>query len=462
VGEQAASTPGHRASVRLGAIARLGSGWSSLPLGERLFVGSVAALAAYFALRGPVLSGDAGSYLQHTNFRPPAYPLYLDLLHLVFRGAWLHAAVAGQLLLGGWASLVLGRRIGRLFSVAGWPVLLAQVALFSSLAKLGVTITADGLSYAAFLLFAGAIADCLEGPTPRTLMRATALAALLILLRSQFLFILPGGLLALAVVAVARWRLAAPIAGCVLGLLLAIQLIPRTYNWAYQGVFRTTSATGLQLLTVVLYVAEPRDREALPTPEDRQYFDAVLARLRAGGMLATDRAPGIPTWHHLNRHYNEICFDGIVREYARERLGVSLDATVSGATTAIPPKEWSQMDATLTRISFRLLRRSWPRYLAHVGGSVYEIYKTYLLILGALLATGLIEWRRSGAPARFLVALVLLWGSNLLLVAMVEVPMGRYTFYVDAVVAATVALLVAAKLATRVAPAPPVRPAASP
>jgi hypothetical protein len=63
--------------------------------------------------------------------------------------------------------------------------------------------------------------------------------------------------------------------------------------------------------------------------------------------------------------------------------------------------------------------------------------------MAALAFVALAGVRRRRPTAPFVLLLVALWTANVTLVTLVEVPMGRYTFYLDTVIAAVLVLAVA-------------------
>lgn len=423
-------------------VRRVHEWWLRASLGERGVAAAMLLFAASAAIVGPILTADTTSYLAHTNVRPPAYPLFLDAVRLVFRGHALRAAVFAQLLFSGISCVRFGRRLGSFIGAGGWLVAIVQAVLFSVMLKFGRTISTEALSYGAFLVFLDKSVDCFQSRSIRNLLVGAAFLALLIFLRGQFLFILPVVLCSLLMTAMVEPREAWRLLLVAMALLVVLAAVPRIYGLACSGSPRSTSATGVQLLTVVLYVAVPADGEALADRDERRYFDALIARASAGSMLSVQRKAGMPVIHHFSQYYNDLCFGLIVPEYAKEFLGLSLAPTVAATTGRMSSDAWANMDAFQLKMAVHLLRRAARRYAVHVVGTILELYKTYVIVVLGMMLAGLLD--RARPIGKLMVGIGLLWIANVVLVTMVEIPMGRYTFYVDTVIGATVLMLLCA------------------
>jgi hypothetical protein len=409
--------------------------------GQLALLAAHAAAVLVLAARAPSMVHDSSTYLEHSPFREMLVPLVYGGLRLLFHGAALRAAVALQTIGGALASAVLARAFCDAFSVESrwrWPV---GWLLFFPQLLYAPTLSSESISYTLFAMAAAAALRCVGGHGgARAPIAACAWASAALCARQQFVVLLPFAVAGIAAVLAARRtplpRRLAVAAACI-AVLLAGRVAQRAYNHARTGAWAGMKTTGFQWLTVVVFNATRADVAALPTDEERAYAGAVLDRLEAEHLLASQLREGIPRTHAFNAAYNEICWHVL--------LGVYRDRYLPGTTREqllaadVPPTAWNQFDAFTRRLAAHLLRHGWKRYLAHVAGSVWELFKFYAVAVGAMLLAGLASARR--APrARVLVFVAALWWANVLAVALVEYPMTRYTFYGDALVVAALAL----------------------
>lgn len=404
------------------------------------------------ARKGHLVIVDSHSYLDHHILRTPGYPLYLDLMRHIGGAHALKLAHVVQVLCGVLAAAALARtlRLRVLPPARRHP--LAEAALFTLLVvplfRCGETLATEALSYAAFLLLLDQIARSFSftgsftgtgrgiGPGIGPILGAAGAFFVLLLLRPQFLFLVPPGLLYigwwLLRGRVGQGLLAALAIAAAIGLAGAAQVV---YNGAVHGTFTRIPATGIQVLTIQLYIAPPVDISRAPGTEINQAApagdaaDRFLATLRervtAARISIHHRQPDHPAGAHFSQVYNAICYGTILATY---------EAMVG--KRALAPADWLALDALSLRASLRLAR-------AQAGQAVFFMIKElqesagYLplfmvLLLGFSLPLAL---RGQGGPcapaALFMITAVACGLANYALVALFE-PLGaRYLMYTE-------------------------------
>ena len=388
-------------------------------------------LGVALAARGPHLVPDSTSYLDNAPHRPPAYPLFLDLTGLAGRALGLRLAVLLQALGATVATARLGLALRRLLGLGGAATALVLAVLAIAPLNYAADISTECLTWAAFALLLAEASELLLGDGGwQHLVRAAGWAVLAILLRPQLLFLWPvlGGAVVLRAL-VLGGRGAWLRHGLLLaGALLATSAVQVTYNYARNGRPQGIHFTGVQLLTVALYNADPGDA-ALFAGEVRPVADRLFSRMAGERLFASARPLGSSTAAWFERGYVTICLDVIEREVA------------GGEPTSA--EGWAALDKTTMTIALGLLRAHPTRLPRHVVAIAYAQLKYFLILMAGLTLVALVGAREQ-ARSRWLLLVGGLWWSNVVLVCLVETPMTRYTCYTDALACAAVIALLAA------------------
>lgn len=379
------------------------------------------------AARGARLVPDSASYLDNAPFRPPLYPLFLDAVQLA-AGTRLPKVVV--LLQGVAAVVTLARLLAvlRRHLVVG-PLALVAVGTLLAFAQLRYAgdLSTESLTCSVFLLLvAEGVHLCFAPDDLRSLARALALTVTAVLLRPQFLFLWPvviAGVAGLLRLAPSRRRGLRAVALIVVAL-LAGPILQRSYNLLRNGRPEGIHFTGVQLLTVNLYLAD-LDDVSLFHGAERQLAERLWHDMEQRRLFAVTRPAHLTSADYFDDVYVTVCLDVIEHDVARDD-----PRTID---------QWAALDRATMSIATRLLRRHPTRYLGHVAGVLFAQFRYLALLAAALAALGL---RYSAREPRWRLLLLAssLWLANVVLVCLVETPMARYTCYTDGVL---VALLIA-------------------
>ena len=411
-------------------------GLRARPAGRTAALGAAAALALLLALRGPGLYPDSASYLAGAPYRPPLYPAFLDVAHLLGGRLALRLVVFLLALLGGLSLLWCVDRLRRVLALPRLAALLLLVALAVGQLRFAGDIVSEALAAPLYLCFLTALIEAVVGGERGPLLWAVAWLVLGVLARPQLMFAWPVLLLAAG-----AWLSRGPprrpgrasLALAIAGMVLCGWLAQHAANLARHGRWDGIHFTGLQLLTPAVYLADRQDLALFTDPEEHRYLATVFADLEARHLFAWSRPPRYSQSAFFADAYNDICHEVIEREFK--------PAAPAGALTI---DEWAVLDRLTLGIARRLLARHPARFLGHVAGQAYGYEKSLALLVAGLAALALLFARRQ-PRFRALLVVVALWLSNVALVCAIEAPMARYFIYTDGpLVGLVLALLVGA------------------
>jgi hypothetical protein len=398
------------------------------------------AMAAWLAWRGPDLGpipNDSLEYISHSPIRGALYPLFLDICRLIFRGAGLHVAVFLQGAAIVAAALWFGRVLARLY---GLPALYGAAAAAIALIPLprhGRMVLPDALCYALFLVVLADAAHLQRSMTRLRRLRPFAIGVAMVLLRPQFLFALGGLSLAWAARTVRErsWRDAARTAAVAIAIVIGGVLLQAGHHLWKSGRASGTPYTGMQLLTVFVYLADEADVQALPDEDAGKLVRASWQRARARNLLVSQKAKGYPTAYHFHESYNEICWGSIVTAWSEGWRGKTFDFRQGGANT-FTIDELFALDKLSLRGVRLLLPRLKGRYAMYIGKSLWQDAGLLTPVLAALgLLAAWTWWRTRSLRWGYLAFVIAMWFGNAVLVASLEsLVFDRYDLYTNVTV----------------------------
>ncbi|MCS6912197.1 MAG: hypothetical protein RMK29_05950 [Myxococcales bacterium] len=373
--------------------------------------------------RAPQAVADTSTYLAHAMHRTPGYPLFLDVMQRVGGDRYLVAVQLTQLVVGVVCALHLTRTLRCLFSLPLWLAALTHLLLLVPQARYGHVAATESLSYSLFLLLLSLLTRSFFDRSQRSVLGVAATLFLLVLVRPQFVFLFPLSALYLGWLFVSRRALRRNlVAAAAFAVLLPGSVLAQAvYNLVFHGRFARIPFTGVQAITVALYLAEPGDEQLLPPGRGRQYFAHLLRQVQAHGWHRHARPPGRSYFDHFNQVYVHTYLDAVIPGYLR-LLGKD----------ALGPDDWVELDRLTLDIALRMfLHRLGPMAL-HVLKQMQETAGHLPLLMVCLVVLPLLLHQRTGMPgALALVAVGMMGLANYVLVALVE-PLGaRYTMYTE-------------------------------
>jgi hypothetical protein len=388
-------------------------------------------LVGWCLVQPPQVQPDSVSYLGHSPERPFVYPLLLDLFKSVSGGAPGRPLGMMQALFGLFCARNLVSALQARFRFGCWAWLMLFIVASAPQWQWALIVMPDSLAFSVFLWFMARLVDAVATRSTTAIVTTGALAALAVHLRPQYLFVYPPLALVLIGLLVSS-RLRQRVTVAVLSAILAVagtHLGQRAYNAVVHRSFAGISMTGLQMLTVQLYLMAPGDVQGIPDPGDRRYLEDALKRMEGPAAVAKEACV---TSDPFANSYNAICWGAAVPAFG-------IPPTMAGRAAAGP---WIELDRVSTRIALELIEAHPVRYLAHMATAIYRSERYMAAIVFLEILVGGVLALRTRRVTWLVVALTGLFaGSNLILVAMVEPLVFRYTFPTD-----TVALVVAVAL----------------
>jgi hypothetical protein len=412
-------------------------------------------LGAAFVLvavaREPWTSQDT-SYIDGHALRAPVVPLILRALRALLPSSiylrafdGLQAAVAFAATTVLTTSLSRRLRFDRVTATVVWLTL--GLAQFRAVAN----VQSESISYSLLSLSLAAALPLFWGQRSlRELLLMTASAALLVLTRPQFVYLVPVVVLvfALYVFTEPTWKGRARAVGA--GAMIAIGGLglQALHTGTHVGVAGGAAYGGSQIFAVVLTVATEADVDAVADPEVRAFASSIWRGAREAHELASQGdGVGLPPAHYTSLTYNSI-INRIFAWHGETRGEGGVEPPDLRAVRRADAASLVRLNDLCIRAAVAVGKHDVLRFVRLVVSEVFfwERYMTF--VVGGLLVASAVRLRRS-PTARLTFAIAVGWVVNLLFVAALEVPEQRYTFYFDAYVAALVLAFAIQALGTR-------------
>jgi len=380
----------------------------------------------FMASRSIELTQDSYSYVRHHVTRTSGYPLFLDLCRLLFRSHSLKGAQILQLMLGLFSAHRLAMVWRRELGLGAGIERLVLVLLAIPVWRVQSTIGTECLSYAFFLLFLACLTGSFFRLQQGAILGMGAFATILLLIRPQFVFLIP--FLAVYLIWLfwhrddrsKNWIAT----GALVGMVLFSFYAQATYNYVFNGKFSRIPFTGLQVLSVVMYVSDPSDLRLFEEPRDVEYLRAVYQKIKQDRLSYRDREITQMYLDHYNRAYKYICWIAIVPQFKRMIGKAELDAS-----------DWEALDRFTVRLSVKLLlRENVTRWIVLTIKQIEETSGHIFLIMVMLCVLAPIRYWKMRAPIDLLFFSVGALGlANYALIGLCEPIAWRYVFYTESI-----------------------------
>lgn len=383
--------------------------------------------------KGVWMQADSGSYIDNHVLRSVLYPLVLDVYHLLVQpqsDSDYLGLVAVQIIAGIAASHYFSRYWVQLMQLPKGFLFLFTAILMAPYflpTKIGNAVLTEALCYPLFLVGLRLLIKGMVERQYNALLLSLVCVVLLVITRGQFLFLYP---LFAAVCMYAIWRFPAEfrkkslcfflLLACVLG-----GVIERGYHLLWHERFATTPFTGVHLSIAPLFVAKDEAKELFAkSTSQRRIFETVYQEMQEKDIAAFRSQvpyPGIrsSTYSRYHNGYDEILYGSFYPALSKEGI------LKEGAFYA--EDYTSDFAATLRNYYledwFELCKKA---FSDACGGD-------YMAIL-TLLLLGVLFLRLCQKPTRFSEAgmiIILAWIGNNALVSLIQIPLERYTLYVE-------------------------------
>lgn len=404
--------------IRARAITR------SLPFirGAGLLLALDLILFATLIARPPFVQSDTQSYLNADPTRGALFPLLLIVSRAVFGAASFKIVQALQIALGIATATLLANTLRRhlrmpaLFHVAVWLLLVVPII------RLGNTILTEPLSYAIFLLLLHHLIGSFFVTTQRAVALVAIDATLLILTRTQFVFVMP--MLAIYAVWFFITRRSVKqfmvVGAMLVGVFVACAAIQTLFNYAvHRQLIAVPAYTGSQLLTLAMYVSDPSDAKRVLDGEQADFLERGFAMAVQRKALLKFRDPYRGYFDHFSTTYNSLFF-GLIEEWKH------------GSFQDMTTQDWVEYDHVARKAARTLLRLNYRKVLYFLVKEAQEQSGYLLVLMLVMVGYGSILWWRERLSAALIPFFVGGLGlCNYVLVAIVEPTASRYLIYTD-------------------------------
>jgi len=379
-----------------------------------LYPAFLAVLVVIVTVNGPMVGLDTGSYQEHWATRQPLYPFVLDF----FQGN-LRLLVLVQALVGVLAVTYAARSLCSVLDTTRVIVYLACLILllpfFPYYLSIGNSVLTESFSYSMFLVITGLFVRGLRDGSTGKILWLIVLLGVLLLLRKQFLFVYP------VIFVILLMQISMPRRTLLILALVASFILSgageRLYHNVYHGRYASTPFTGFQLIVMPLYTSKMADASVL-SEEERAIFIPIRETMEQGLLsLESCERQQLPIkcgHQHFADSYNRISWQ-----------------TVRRVLSSAGIDDWFEIDALTTSIALKLLRQNPVEngrlYLSAVHNGVGTYYLLFMLVI--LLGTFWLGLVRSETASLVILAVVAMNLANILMVALVEPLLVRYTFY---------------------------------
>jgi hypothetical protein len=394
---------------------------------------SLICIVAFIALvqKGGWVQADTSGYEANLPIRSMLYPLLLDLYHIIFSidGDFAYTPlVMLQVAFGLFAARSFSYYWVKQFSLpVAWQILVTiilMVPYFLS-AKIGNAILTEALCYPLFLLFLSSLLKGLIEQNYKALIQALVYVTLLVLTRSQFVFLYPL-LLLVFIYSCYVFPKSFPkrtLLVMIVGVMIFTSLAGRTYQWLLHDKFASIPFTGVHLSIAPFFIAKEQDITLFEEGStQRKVFEMVYHDMKAKDIAAQRgyvEHPGIrsSTYSRFKNGYDEILYGSYYP--ALDKASVSSD--------------WFERDDYTTNLALTLFKANigdWfelykKNVSAGLGGDYMSILTVLLLLF--LLHSLYIKRHKELTEASLLVLLAHI--GNVTSISIIQVGLYRYTFY---------------------------------
>lgn len=382
----------------------------------------------FFIIQLPLYSPDTFSYLRADITRFPGYIIYLRGLRAIVGSSFDFVAVAGHLLMGFLAVVVILKNVSQLFRLS-WLAkgLLLGVLLFPYFKPIEVALnlTSEGLAYPLYLFLISCTIDFLFRDQSKKIVHIAILYLALVLTRGQFIII--GPIIGFLYVLKLKKRIFKPKA---LFLVLTLFLLPvlssfadKTYRYIFYGYFKTTPYSYVNVVALPLYVSEATDGKIFENKDIKAVYDHSHQKLDSLNLLSTE-VQGSYKEKYMRFHYNfpKICNQNI------HDFGLTY-YTSQGFT---PPKNAFAIEDACKTMTPKLIQAHFTEFLALYYTSIVHGFKS-VFILFFVIALSILSLvrvlKRFGLNGAFVLMATLFIISNAMIVAIASHSIMRYLFY---------------------------------
>jgi hypothetical protein len=380
----------------------------------------------FFIRTGPIYYPDSDGYLNMWLIRSCGYPLFIAFFKLVFGAGYISFLLLAQFLLSIAGCCYLTRCIRKTISLNKWLTLIVFGFLTVPVVyeiKVSNSILSESLAYPLYLFIVGNLLLAFVGNQLKNYYSLFFLSYLLILIRGQFLFIIPVLIIGILILTLKKgFTKEASL------LIFFAFLIPIT-AMATDVIFHkiahnkaiATPWTGIQMAALPFFVADKNDAALFDSKIEQDYFNHIYKKLQDKKIALNQLYPDQDPMEFYFSNYTVIC-----------------NKTLNDDGLDFFNANWSidekiiQNEKITAAIAIPLLKDNFKEWFGiyiqnarkGLGSAKMMLLYTTLLVLSIFVFL-----KKEKKHALFILMGLLLLFGNVFLVALVEPVLSRYTFY---------------------------------
>jgi len=398
-------------------------------------------LGVFTLAKGALYSPDSYSFLALDFHRSIGYNSFLKVVTSLFGDSFETPLILFQLALLIGATLYLIKVIEKLFDLHFIWLLLLQLLIIAPAFYLHFVVNnifSEALAYPLFLVFTGCVLKGFVINSTKHYFYASVVLFLLLLVRGQFIAMIPVLLILVTIQAIqSKFNRAILI---LIGVLIVMPFISglteKVYNKAVYDHFERTPFSNVSLIAPAFYVANENSHELFKTEEQKTFFKEVYATLDSLNLSkAKVEESGSESYLVFHANYSKVCNLSIHETGTLhfEKQGLDKNQQLIAVNDLC-----GEMVLPLIKENFKDWLRLYIDNLKNAFGSGKQLLLFLMLLVASLV---FIFNQNETSIAKFIFTLVLVVFANMTIVPFAVHSIKRYLFYTDWVFFAILILL---------------------
>ncbi len=372
---------------------------------------------------------DSEGYLDMHINRLPLYPLLLKSVQAVATESFSLIVIVLQALLGLYSVHYCVKVFKSNLNIhLIWYIILAVLLLAPYVYNhiIANRFLSEAIAYPLYLLVITRIINSFFTENRNYLLRTLPFLFLLLLTRSQFLFLIPISIFVLLYISYRKQSYKSN-----LGLFILLIIFPvltstadRIYHWYAHDHFVTTPWTGIHLLTPAMYVADKSDGHVFSSEKEKIFFDEIYNHLEQKKLNI----------HHIDsKEQDDTAY--YISNYAAIANGTIYNEGKEMFATGLTENEkYIALDRLTKRMSLPLVIDNFGSWFRIYLKNFIHAFQNarYMVLFLILLCFSLVKLKKhTSNTIKFIAIGSLLTLSNAALVAIGMHTLKRFTFYND-------------------------------
>lgn len=380
-----------------------------------------------FVIRTPIIYfPDSKGYLAMTIYRSCGYSFFLETHQYLFGSYFESALIFSQCILNTACALYLTSCFRRTVALDKWLAIVLFILLLFPV-FLGIltanTVLSESLAYPLYLLIIGKVMMGFHSKKHIHFYAAALITLVLILVRGQFLFLIP---VLIAAAILTYYKSLFSIRNFLLmGFIILIPILSILIDIGFHKIKHnqavTTPLTGIQIITIPFFVADENDYTIFETKEQQDYFKYVYSKLKEKKLLRSQLPSNGKEIEFFFENYVSIC-----------NLTIAENGMETFAADKTIEEKYILNDKLTSLMTLPLLKQNFKKWFKVYSANFmkgFDTSKYFLLYLIVLILSGIQLLKKENVTAKVCVFLSLLTIANVALTATAESTIGRYTFY---------------------------------